>query len=76
VPGRRGRAPKSSLIFEGTSETQWLVVARLISGLPFPDPSPDGVYNSQNVTLDVPAQLAAVKAQKIPYATITETPAS
>jgi hypothetical protein len=53
-----------------------LVVARLISGLPFPDPSPDGVYNSQNVTLDVPAQLAAVKAQKIPYATITETPAS
>jgi zinc/manganese transport system substrate-binding protein len=31
------------------------------------------VYNSQNVTPDVQAQLAAVKAQKIPYATITET---
>jgi zinc/manganese transport system substrate-binding protein len=31
------------------------------------------VYNSQNVTPDVQAQLALVKAQKIPYATITET---
>ncbi len=31
------------------------------------------VYNSQNVTPDVQAQLAAVKAEKIPYATITET---
>ena len=31
------------------------------------------VYNSQNVTPDVQAQLAAVKAQNIPYATITET---
>ncbi|HTD50176.1 MAG TPA: zinc ABC transporter substrate-binding protein [Acidimicrobiia bacterium] len=31
------------------------------------------VYNSQNVTPDVQAQLAEVKAQRIPYATITET---
>jgi len=31
------------------------------------------VYNSQNVTPDVQAQLAEVKAQHIPYATITET---
>jgi len=31
------------------------------------------VYNSQNVTPDVQAQLAEVKAEKIPYATITET---
>ena len=31
------------------------------------------VYNSQNVTPDVQAQLTAVKAEKIPYATITET---
>ncbi len=31
------------------------------------------VYNSQNVTPDVQTQLAAVKAQKLPYATITET---
>jgi zinc/manganese transport system substrate-binding protein len=31
------------------------------------------VYNSQNVTPDVRAQLAEVKAQHIPYATITET---
>ena len=31
------------------------------------------VYNSQNVTPDVQAQLTEVKAQRIPYATITET---
>ena len=31
------------------------------------------VYNSQNVTPDVQAQLAEVKADHIPYATITET---
>lgn len=31
------------------------------------------VYNSQNVTPDVQAQLAEVKAQHIPYTTITET---
>ena len=31
------------------------------------------VYNSQNVTPDVQAQLGEVKAQHIPYATITET---
>jgi len=31
------------------------------------------VYNSQNVTPDVQAQLAEVKAGHIPYATITET---
>jgi zinc/manganese transport system substrate-binding protein len=31
------------------------------------------VYNSQNVTPDVQAQLAEVKAAHIPYATITET---
>jgi len=31
------------------------------------------VYNSQNVTPDVQTQLAQVKAEKIPYATITET---
>ena len=31
------------------------------------------VYNSQNVTPDVQAQLSEVKAQHIPYATITET---
>jgi zinc/manganese transport system substrate-binding protein len=31
------------------------------------------VYNSQNVTPDVQTQLAEVKAQHIPYATITET---
>ena len=31
------------------------------------------VYNSQNVTPDVQAQLDEVKAQHIPYATITET---
>jgi zinc/manganese transport system substrate-binding protein len=31
------------------------------------------VYNSQNVTPDVQGQLAEVKAQHIPYATITET---
>jgi zinc/manganese transport system substrate-binding protein len=31
------------------------------------------VYNSQNVTPDVQAQLAAVKAAHIPYTTITET---
>jgi zinc/manganese transport system substrate-binding protein len=31
------------------------------------------VYNSQNVTPDVQAQLAEVKAEHIPYATITET---
>ena len=31
------------------------------------------VYNSQNVTPDVQAQLTEVKAQHIPYATITET---
>ena len=31
------------------------------------------VYNSQNVTPDVQAQLSAVKAEQIPYATITET---
>ena len=31
------------------------------------------VYNSQNVTPDVQAQLSQVKAEKIPYATITET---
>ncbi|MBV8952072.1 MAG: hypothetical protein JOZ99_14435 [Actinobacteria bacterium] len=31
------------------------------------------VYNSQNVTPDVQAQLSEVKSQSIPYATITET---
>jgi len=31
------------------------------------------VYNSQNVTPDVQTQLSEVKAQHIPYATITET---
>jgi zinc/manganese transport system substrate-binding protein len=31
------------------------------------------VYNSQNVTPDVQAQLTQVKAEHIPYATITET---
>jgi len=31
------------------------------------------VYNSQNVTPDVQTQLAEVKAQHIPTATITET---
>ena len=31
------------------------------------------VYNSQNVTPDVQAQLNEVKAEHIPYATITET---
>jgi zinc/manganese transport system substrate-binding protein len=31
------------------------------------------VYNSQNVTPDVQAELAEVKAEHIPYATITET---
>ncbi len=31
------------------------------------------VYNSQNVTPDVQAQLAEVKTEHIPYATITET---
>ena len=31
------------------------------------------VYNSQNVTPDVQAQLSQVKAEHIPYATITET---
>jgi zinc/manganese transport system substrate-binding protein len=31
------------------------------------------VYNSQNVTPDVQAQLQEVKAEGIPYATITET---
>jgi zinc/manganese transport system substrate-binding protein len=31
------------------------------------------VYNSQNVTPDVQAQLSEVKAQHIPYTTITET---
>jgi len=31
------------------------------------------VYNSQNVTPDVQAQLTEVKAQRIPHATITET---
>jgi zinc/manganese transport system substrate-binding protein len=31
------------------------------------------VYNSQNVTPDVQAQLSEVKAEHIPYATITET---
>ena len=31
------------------------------------------VYNSQNVTPDVQAQLAEVKAEHIPFATITET---
>jgi zinc/manganese transport system substrate-binding protein len=31
------------------------------------------VYNSQNVTTDVQAQLAEVKAEHIPFATITET---
>ncbi len=31
------------------------------------------VYNSQNVTPDVQVQLNAVKAEHIPYATITET---
>jgi zinc/manganese transport system substrate-binding protein len=31
------------------------------------------VYNSQNVTPDVQAQLAQVRAEHIPYATITET---
>lgn len=31
------------------------------------------VYNSQNVTPDVQAQLSEVRAQHIPYATITET---
>jgi zinc/manganese transport system substrate-binding protein len=31
------------------------------------------VYNSQNVTPDVQAQLSEVKAERIPYATITET---
>jgi zinc/manganese transport system substrate-binding protein len=31
------------------------------------------VYNSQNLTPDVQAQLAEVKAEHIPYATITET---
>ena len=31
------------------------------------------VYNSQNVTHDVQAQLSEVKAEHIPYATITET---
>jgi zinc/manganese transport system substrate-binding protein len=31
------------------------------------------VYNSQNVTPDVQAQLAEVKAEHIPYSTITET---
>ena len=31
------------------------------------------VYNSQNVTPDVQAQLQEVKAEHIPYATITET---
>jgi zinc/manganese transport system substrate-binding protein len=31
------------------------------------------VYNSQNVTPDVQAQLAEVRAEHIPYATITET---
>jgi zinc/manganese transport system substrate-binding protein len=31
------------------------------------------VYNTQNVTPDVQAQLAEVKAEHIPYATITET---
>jgi zinc/manganese transport system substrate-binding protein len=31
------------------------------------------VYNSQNVTPDVQAQLAEVKAEHIPYTTITET---
>jgi zinc/manganese transport system substrate-binding protein len=31
------------------------------------------VYNSQNVTPDVQAQLTEVKAEHIPYATITET---
>jgi zinc/manganese transport system substrate-binding protein len=30
------------------------------------------VYNSQNVTPDVQAQLSEVKAQHIPYTTITE----
>jgi hypothetical protein len=37
-----GVVVRASSIFEGTSEIQSLVVARLISGLPFPDPSPDG----------------------------------
>jgi zinc/manganese transport system substrate-binding protein len=31
------------------------------------------VYNSQNVTPDVQAQLTQVRAEHIPYATITET---
>jgi zinc/manganese transport system substrate-binding protein len=31
------------------------------------------VYNSQNVTPDVQGQLTEVKAEQIPYATITET---
>ena len=31
------------------------------------------VYNSQNVTPDVQAQLVEVRAEHIPYATITET---
>ena len=31
------------------------------------------VYNSQNVTPDVQAQFAEVKAEHIPFATITET---
>ena len=31
------------------------------------------IYNSQNVTPDVQAQLSQVKAEHIPYATITET---
>ncbi len=31
------------------------------------------MYNSQNVTPDVKAQLTEVKAEHIPYATITET---
>ena len=31
------------------------------------------VYNSQNVTPDVQAQLSEVKAERIPYTTITET---
>jgi len=31
------------------------------------------VYNSQNVTPDIQAQLTQVKAERIPYATITET---
>ena len=31
------------------------------------------VYNSQNVTPDVQAQLTEVKRRHIPYATITET---